>query len=121
MSDTQKISDHAFFKFENSIQETSEALSANLRTLVNAIATVEAAWTGAGADAFRRAQTSLNEDHNALRQLIDMIHEAVSLTRKYGHANDGDVLASFNRIDVSGASATGTGTGVGMASKIDNY
>ncbi|MEV6671542.1 hypothetical protein [Streptomyces sp. NPDC051162] len=129
MSDTQKISDPAFIKFEGKIRETSEALSANLRSLADAIATVEAAWTGAGAQAFRTAQLALNDDHDALRRLIDGIHDAVSLTRKSSHANDADIMATFNKIDVNGAApgghlgsmGPGAGVSAGLESKISSY
>ncbi|MEU5421308.1 WXG100 family type VII secretion target [Streptomyces sp. NPDC001407] len=129
MSDTQKISDPAFTQFEGAIRETSEALSANLRSLADAIATVEAAWTGAGAQAFRTAQTALNEDHDALRRLIDGIHDAVALTRKSSHANDADIMATFNKIDVNGSAAgghlgslgAGAGVSAGLESKISSY
>lgn len=130
-SSGQKISDPAFQKFENTIETVSTDLSANLKSLADAVATVQAAWTGSGAGAFQKAQVTLNEDHDALRRLIDGIHEAVTQTRKYGGANDQHVLSSFNRIDVNGdaagghlapgAGGSGLGAGLETGSKISGY
>ncbi|KUJ64106.1 hypothetical protein ACZ90_61800 [Streptomyces albus subsp. albus] len=131
MSDTQKISDAAFISFEGSIQETSTQLSSNLKKLADAIATVQGAWTGGGASAFVTAQRALNDDHDALRRLIDGIHDAVALTRKSSRANDDDILSQFRSIDVNGAAAgghlapgghgAGLGAGLEAGSKIANY
>ncbi|RLU96587.1 hypothetical protein CTZ27_16310 [Streptomyces griseocarneus] len=129
MAEIQKISDPAFQTFEGQIRETSEALSGNLRALADVLATVGSAWTGAGAQAFRTAQTALNEDHDALRALIDGIHDAVAMTRKMSHANDADIVARFRQIDVNGSAAGGhlgslgkdAGLSAGLDSKIDAY
>ncbi|MFF4221246.1 WXG100 family type VII secretion target [Streptomyces abikoensis] len=129
MSGIQKIEDAAFVAFENSISEASAALSSNLKSLVNAVAQAQAAWSGQAATAFVQAQQALNDDHDALRRLIDGIHEAVALTRKSSHANDADVMSSFKSIDVNGAAAGGhlaagstqTGLSVGLESKISAY
>lgn len=125
----QSISYAAFQKFESTIGQVSGELSKNLKNLADAIATVQAAWVGEGASAFTRAQMALNEDHDALRRLIDGIHEAVITTRNMGSSNDADVLASFKGIDVNGAAAGGhlaagstqTGISAGLDSKISGY
>ena len=124
MSGSQRLSDAHFKKFEGDLGLVSEGLSHNLRTLINAIDTVETAWTGQGGSEFKRAQTSLNEDHEALRQLIVRIHEAVELTHRSGGANDGEIAAELRKIDVNGAQAGGhLGRGAdGLAhSKIDTF
>ncbi|GHF55131.1 MULTISPECIES: WXG100 family type VII secretion target [Streptomyces] len=129
MSNIQQISDESFSKFENTLKEASAALSANLKSLVGVIDTAKAAWQGQAADAFVQAQHALNEDHDALRRLLDGIHEAVSLTRKSAHANDGDVMASMRAIDVNGAAPGGhlaphshqTGLSAGLDSKLNLY
>ncbi|WP_432015373.1 WXG100 family type VII secretion target [Streptomyces cucumeris] len=124
MSGTQRISDAAFKTFENTLGEVSTHLSTNLRNLINAVATVEAAWTGQAGMKFRETQTALNEDHEALRQLIVHIHEAVELTHRSSGANDGEIAAELGKIDVNGAKAGGgLGSGAdGLAhSKVDGY
>ncbi|MEU7132703.1 WXG100 family type VII secretion target [Streptomyces sp. NPDC046261] len=129
MSGIQKIDDAAFITFENTIREASAALSSNLRSLVNAVGQAQGAWTGEAARAFVKAQHDLNDDHDALRRLIDGIHDAVALTRKSGKATDADVMAGFRSIDVNGAAAGGhldarstqTGLSAGLESKIDAY
>jgi uncharacterized protein YukE len=125
----QSISYAAFQQFENTIGQVSGELSTNLKNLANAIATVQAAWVGEGASAFTRAQIALNDDHDALRRLIDGIHEAVITTRNLGSGNDADVLSSFRSIDVNGdaagghlgANSTQTGISAGLDSKISGY
>lgn len=133
MSGSQRVSDAAFQKFEQSIGLVSQELSANLRTLANAIATVDAAWTGGAANEFKLAQSALNDDHDALRRLIDGIHEAVVLTHRASGANDSELAGSLRGIDVnggdsgghlsgkSGVSGLGAGTEGGITSKIDGY
>ncbi|MCP9209371.1 hypothetical protein [Streptomyces cucumeris] len=124
MSGSQRISDAAFKTFESDLGLVSQGLSTNLRTLINAVATVESAWTGTGAAKFKQVQTSLNEDHEALRQLIVRIHEAVELTHRSSGANDGEIAAELNKIDVNGAKAGGNlGHGAdGLShSKVDGF
>ncbi|AEM81785.1 WXG100 family type VII secretion target [Streptomyces violaceusniger] len=124
MSGSQRISDAHFRKFEGDLGRVSEDLSQNLRTLINAIDTVEAAWTGQGGSAFRKAQMSLNEDHEALRQLIVNIHEAVQLTHRSGGANDTEIASQLRSVDVNGSAAGGhLGSGAdGLAhSKVDQF
>ncbi|MGK5628059.1 WXG100 family type VII secretion target [Streptomyces sp. URMC 123] len=127
---SQSISYEAFQKFENAISTTSTHFSTNLKNLANTIATVQAGWKGDGAAAFTTAQRSLNEDHDALRRLIDGIHDAVITTRRMGSNNDAEVLASFKSIDVNGAAAGGHlavgqnnlgGVSDGLSSKISSY
>ncbi|MFB6534850.1 WXG100 family type VII secretion target [Streptomyces noursei] len=107
-------------KLKNEIQSGSQSMSAQLRTLVNAIAAVETAWTGQGASAFRQAQNALNEDHAALRRMLDGIKDAVARTSVTSDANDAEVLSSFRGIDVNGGAAGGR-LDPGAASGISNY
>ncbi|MEN2421901.1 WXG100 family type VII secretion target [Streptomyces rimosus] len=100
-------------KLKSEIRSGSQSMTAQLRTLVNAIAAVESAWTGQGASAFKQAQNALNEDHAALRRMLDQINEAVSQTSVTSQSNDSEVLSSFRGIDVSG--------GAGGASSLNNY
>ncbi|KJY41239.1 hypothetical protein VR41_13505 [Streptomyces sp. NRRL B-1568] len=129
MSDIQKIEDAAFRKFENTLEETSGKLASNLKSLEGVIDIAKGAWEGEAAQAFVQAQQALNADHDALRRLLDGIHEAVKLTRKDAHANDAEVMASMKKIDVNGAAAGGhlaahstqTGISAGLESKIDAF
>ncbi len=117
MSGNQKISDAAFKKFSDSMDETSQAFSSNLRTLANAIANLDGGqWKGEGHAAFRKAQISLNDDHDAVRRLLDGIREAVVLTHRASGANDGEIASSLNKVDVNGAAPGGH-----LSSKIDGF
>ncbi|MEX2983939.1 WXG100 family type VII secretion target [Streptomyces sp. C36] len=129
----QSINYETFAKFENTIGEVTGHLSKNLQNLANLLETVRAGWQGEGANAFVTAQRALNDDHDALRRLIDGIHQAASATRRATSANDHDVLASFKGIDVNGAAAGGhlggmsqanggtSDVSAGLTSKIDSY
>ncbi|SHK96442.1 WXG100 family type VII secretion target [Streptomyces yunnanensis] len=107
-------------RLKGEIQSGSQAMSSQLRTLVNAIATVESAWTGQGASAFKQAQNALNEDHAALRRMLDGINDAIAHTSTTSKANDAEVLSSFRGIDVNGA-APGGNLNTGSASGISNF
>lgn len=102
MSDKQKVTDASFNAFKSSMEESSQAFTANLRTLVNAIENVSGRWQGRAHDAFVRAQTELNDEHDAVRRLIDDVREAVALTHKNASANDGDIASRIKGVDVSG-------------------
>lgn len=125
MSGSQRISDAAFKTFENTLGEVSTHLSANLRTLINAIATVESAWTGRGGQKFKEKQDALNQDHEALRQLIVNIHEAVALTHRSSGANDDEIASQLGKIDVNGENNAGGHLGRGADglahSKVDSF
>ncbi|MER7795284.1 WXG100 family type VII secretion target [Streptomyces sp. NPDC097640] len=129
MAGTQRLDSAAFNSFEQALAQASQELSANLRTLANAIATVDAAWTGGGANAFKQAQMALNDDHDACRRLLDGINEAVIMTQRIGGTNDDDIAGQLKSIDVNGAAAGGHlvagsnvgGLGAGTESRIDSY
>jgi len=123
MSGSQHVSDAAFQSFEASIEQIGSELATNLKTLANAVATVEAAWKGAGASAFQKAQSDLNLDHEALQKLIKGIHEAVVLTHRSSGANDSEIAGRLQKVDVNGGAAGGQldpGSSSGV-SKIDLY
>lgn len=107
-------------KLKNEIQSGSQAMSSQLRTLINAISAVESAWTGQGASAFKQAQNALNEDHAALRRMLDGINDAIAQTGTTSQSNDSEVLSSFRGIDVNGG-ASGGQLNTGSASGISSY
>ncbi|MHA7961818.1 WXG100 family type VII secretion target [Streptomyces sp. L500] len=94
MSSTQKINDDAFRTFKNAMDQSSQAFTSNLRTLANAIATVESAWKGEAAAVFKAAQQDLNREHDAVRQLIDHVREAVGKTHTLTGAADQEIASS---------------------------
>ncbi|MEV5243210.1 WXG100 family type VII secretion target [Streptomyces cinnamoneus] len=108
MADVQKVDDAHFRAFKNSIEESSAAFSANLRTLVNAIDNIAGRWEGNAAAAFKQAQSDLNREHDAVRRLIDEFSQAVSETHKNSKANDADIAASMKRAHASAGSGHGT-------------
>ncbi|MEV4439756.1 WXG100 family type VII secretion target [Streptomyces sp. NPDC049577] len=117
MAGDQKINDEAFNTFKNTIDQASQAFTANLRTLANAIANVDGGqWKGDAHAAFRAAQLQLNEDHDAVRRLIDHLSEAVAKTHRDSGANDAEIAASIKGVDAGVTSAGGHGK-----SAIDAY
>ncbi|MCA6095888.1 WXG100 family type VII secretion target [Streptomyces sp. SCA3-4] len=106
MADVQKVDDAHFRAFKNSIEESSAAFSANLRTLVNAIDNVAGRWEGEAALAFKQAQRELNADHDAVRRLIDEFSLAVTETHKNSKANDADIAASMKRAHAAAGSTS---------------
>ncbi|GHF74735.1 hypothetical protein GCM10010218_64750 [Streptomyces mashuensis] len=132
---SQQSIDYATFqRFENTIGDVTEAFSKNLRNLASLLESVRVGWQGKGADAFVTAQLALNDDHDALRRLIDGIHQAAIATRRSSGGNDQEVLATFRGIDVNGAAAgghlgsmgsaptnVGSDVSTGLNSKIDGY
>ncbi|GGP48541.1 WXG100 family type VII secretion target [Streptomyces abikoensis] len=94
MSSTQKVNDDAFNAFKNAMDQSSQAFTANLRTLSNAIATVDGAWKGEASTVFKAAQEELNREHDAVRRLIDHVREAVAKTHTLTGATDQEIASS---------------------------
>ncbi len=91
----QKVQDDAFRAFTNAMDQSSQAFTANLRTLANAIATVDGAWKGKAHSVFRAAQEELNREHDAVRQLIDHVRAAVAKTHTLSGAADDDIASTI--------------------------
>ncbi|MFF3730467.1 WXG100 family type VII secretion target [Streptomyces sp. NPDC002476] len=105
------LADDPIVQAKNKIVETAGAVSRQSRELANILATVGAGWTGVGASGFTSAQLMINEDHDQIRRLLDVLHNAVESTKNLSNANDEEVRAAFNRVKEGpgGASANTSG------------
>ncbi|EFL22837.1 hypothetical protein SSOG_02551 [Streptomyces himastatinicus ATCC 53653] len=126
MSGGQRLSDAHFVKFENDLGTASGHLAANVKTLYNALEAVQAGWKGGAAYRFGEAQRALNENHEAVRKLVDKIQEAVNLTRRAGGANDQELASTLGKVDVNGDKAGGgldnsSPDGITHTSAVDKY
>ncbi|GAA0326957.1 hypothetical protein GCM10010302_77520 [Streptomyces polychromogenes] len=99
MTDDFGLADDPVVKAARKISETADAVSSQSRELADILATVGAGWTGAGADGFTRAQTDLNLDHDEIRRLLGVLHEAVTQTKNLTNAQDEEVRAAFGSVD----------------------
>ncbi|MEU9377631.1 hypothetical protein AB0D94_28195 [Streptomyces sp. NPDC048255] len=103
------LADDPVVQAKNKISETANAVTRQSRELADILATVSAGWTGVGASGFVSAQTTVNEDHDAIRQLLGILHNAVSQTKNLSNAQDDEVRAAFNAVK---ANAGGNGSGL---------
>ncbi|MFD8386283.1 WXG100 family type VII secretion target [Streptomyces sp. NPDC059679] len=112
----QRVSDDAFRIFTNELDQSIQGFASNMKLMADILATVDSGWQGQGAGAFKKAQMDLEQDHDAVRRLVDGIREAVALTHRASGANDDDIASQLKGIDVNGAAAGGhitPGSGVG--------
>ncbi|MFJ8212344.1 WXG100 family type VII secretion target [Streptomyces sp. NPDC096033] len=96
------LADDPVVKAANKISETGDAVSRQARELADILATAAAGWTGVGADGFTSAQAELNEDHDAIRRLLRVLHHAVSETKNLTNAQDEEVHQAFAQARKSG-------------------
>ncbi|MFD0378430.1 hypothetical protein [Streptomyces sp. NPDC127112] len=108
------LADDPVVKAANKISETGDAVSRQARELADILATAGAGWTGVGAGGFTKAQSELNVDHDEIRRLLRVLHDAVSQTKNLTNAQDEEVRAAFNAID--GGNGNGSG---GARSSLD--
>ncbi|MEV8536854.1 hypothetical protein [Streptomyces sp. NPDC051211] len=92
------LADDPIVQAKNKINSTANAVTSQARELSDILATVSAGWTGSGASGFVQAQTMVNEDHDAIRRLLGVLHNAVAETKNLSNAQDDDVRAAFNAI-----------------------
>ncbi|WP_405712800.1 WXG100 family type VII secretion target [Streptomyces xanthophaeus] len=91
------LADDPVVQAKNKIAETANAVTKQSRELADILATVSAGWTGVGAQAFGRAQEVINTDHDEIRRLLGVLHNAVSQTKNLSNAQDEEVRAAFAR------------------------
>ncbi|WP_424893483.1 WXG100 family type VII secretion target [Streptomyces sp. XH2] len=114
-NDSHKVTDEAFKKFTDAIDKTSGHFSANLRQLANVIATLDGgSWKGEAHQAFRKAQSDLNDDHDRVRRMIDRVREAVVLTHRASGATDAEIAAQMKGVNVHGGGSGHGGAGGGQ-------
>ncbi|MFD6183389.1 WXG100 family type VII secretion target [Streptomyces goshikiensis] len=92
------LADDPIVKAKTRISETAEAVSKQSRELADIIETVGAGWTGVGANAFKGAQIMINEDHDRIRTLLGILHNAVAQTKNLSNAQDDEVLQAFRKL-----------------------
>lgn len=102
MSNTFGLADDPIVQAKNKISETGDAVTTQARELADILATVSAGWTGVGASGFISAQTVVNEDHDQIRQLLGILHNAVAQTKNLSNAQDDEVRAAFKAVQPSG-------------------
>ncbi|RPK90423.1 MULTISPECIES: hypothetical protein [Streptomyces] len=97
------LADDPVIKAQNRIIETANAVSRQSRELADILATAGAGWTGVGAAGFASAQIKVNEDHDVIRRLLQVLLDAVGQTKNLSNANDDEVYAAFNKAKNSSA------------------
>ncbi|OEJ94140.1 WXG100 family type VII secretion target [Streptomyces thermolilacinus] len=102
MTDNFQLVEHTVKQAQNAIEETAVQISRQAREMADILETCRAGWTGAGAEGFRGAQIQLNQDHDEIRRLLDVLKNAVGQTKNLNSQNDFDVRASFAAINKSG-------------------
>ncbi|MFJ8014783.1 WXG100 family type VII secretion target [Streptomyces sp. NPDC096339] len=98
MSNNFGLADDPIVQAKNKISETADAVTTQARELADILATVSAGWTGVGAQGFVNAQTVVNEDHDQIRRLLGVLHNAVAQTKNLSNAQDDDVRAAFSAV-----------------------
>ncbi|MCJ1679975.1 hypothetical protein MTF65_22040 [Streptomyces sp. APSN-46.1] len=98
INDNFGLADDPIVKAKTRVSETADAVSKQSRELADIIETVAAGWTGVGADGFKRAQILINTDHDRIRTLLGVVHNAVSGTKNLSNAQDDEVRQAFSRI-----------------------
>ncbi|MFD4027407.1 hypothetical protein ACFWRV_28435 [Streptomyces sp. NPDC058576] len=97
------LADDKIIEAKNKIIETANAVSRQSRELADILATAGAGWTGVGAAGFTSAQIKVNEDHDVIRRLLQVLMDAVGETKNLSNANDEEVYAAFNKAKNSSA------------------
>ncbi|MCX5143314.1 hypothetical protein [Streptomyces sp. NBC_00338] len=92
------LADDPVVQAKNKIINTAEAVSRQSRELADLLATAGAGWTGVGASGFTSAQLVINEDHDTIRRLLQVLLHAVGSTKNLSNANDEEVRAAFNAV-----------------------
>ncbi|WP_327370188.1 hypothetical protein [Streptomyces sp. NBC_01217] len=103
------LADDPIVQAKNKIIETAEAVSRQSRELADILATAGAGWTGVGASGFTSAQVMINEDHDEIRRLLNVLLNAVGSTKNLSNANDEEVRAAFNAVKEQASSANTSG------------
>ncbi|WP_405684125.1 WXG100 family type VII secretion target [Streptomyces sp. NBC_00057] len=92
------LADDRIVQAKNQITKTAGEVSRESRELADILATVGAGWTGVGASGFTSAQIMINEDHDQIRRLLNVLLNAVGSTKELSNANDEEVRAAFNAV-----------------------
>ncbi|WP_158288217.1 WXG100 family type VII secretion target [Streptomyces sp. ICBB 8177] len=107
MAQQQRLTYAEIQSLETDIQTTTESMTKQVQNLANMIAQLQSDWKGLGGTAFVRAQEQLNDDHTALRKVLEGIREAVHDTKVGAQTNDEQVLQDLKSVNVGGQPASG--------------
>lgn len=99
-TNTFGLADDPVVQAKSKIEETANAVTRQARELADILATVSAAWTGVGASGFMSAQSMVNDDHDEIRRLLGVLHNAVAQTKNLSNAQDDDVRAAFRAVQL---------------------
>ncbi|MFE7710372.1 hypothetical protein ACFU6I_32335 [Streptomyces sp. NPDC057486] len=92
------LADDPITQAKNKIIETAGAVSRQSRELANILETAAVGWTGVGASGFTSAQIMINEDHDQIRRMLNVLLNAVGETKNLSNANDEEVRAAFGAV-----------------------
>ncbi|MET9322055.1 hypothetical protein ABZX75_17940 [Streptomyces sp. NPDC003038] len=104
-TNTYGLADDPVVQAKTKIEMTANAVTKQARELADIIATVSAGWTGVGASGFITAQNVVNEDHDEIRRMLGVLHNAVVGTKNLSNAQDDDVRAAFKAATADSPSA----------------
>ncbi|MFJ9647699.1 WXG100 family type VII secretion target [Streptomyces sp. NPDC004244] len=109
MSNNFGLADDPVVQAKNKIETTANAVTKQARELADILATVSAGWTGVGADGFVSAQYTVNEDHDEIRRLLGVLHNAVAQTKNLSNAQDDEVRAAFKAVQAASGNQNTSG------------
>ncbi|MGW0752841.1 hypothetical protein [Streptomyces sp. NPDC002587] len=111
-TNTFGLADDPVVQAKSKIEETANAVTRQARELADILATVSAGWTGAGASGFMSAQSVVNDDHDEIRRLLGVLHNAVAQTKNLSNAQDDDVRAAFKAVQGAGSGGGSNSSGL---------
>ncbi|WP_392672977.1 hypothetical protein [Streptomyces sp. LN785] len=103
------LADDPITQAKNKIIETAGAVTRQSRELADILETAAAGWTGVGASGFTSAQLVINEDHDQIRRMLNVLLNAVGETKNLSNANDEEVRAAFGAVKHESAPANTSG------------
>ncbi|MFD0270698.1 WXG100 family type VII secretion target [Streptomyces sp. NPDC127106] len=109
MSNNFGLADDPVVQAKNKIESTANAVTKQARELADIIATVSAGWTGVGASGFTDAQKTVNDDHDEIRRLLGVLHNAVAQTKNLSNAQDDEVRAAFKSVQAASGNQNTSG------------
>ncbi|MCX4806117.1 WXG100 family type VII secretion target [Streptomyces sp. NPDC058682] len=106
-TNTFGLADDPVVQAKNKIEQTANAVTTQARELADILATVSAGWTGVGASGFTAAQTMVNDDHDEIRRMLGVLHNAVAQTKNLSNAQDDEVRAAFKAVQSQSGNSSG--------------
>lgn len=107
MAKQVSIDDVSLNKLMREMDSSSAQMRQHFKDLTNMINQLEANWKGIAANTFRQQQTSLNNDQEAVRRLLDSVREAVGKTKTDHNTNEDEVNAAMRGVGASSGDPSG--------------